>query len=53
MVMGSDIDQLQALACVKCGATLPAEAATGEMVTCGYCGTAFKLPTAQTRRGGD
>jgi hypothetical protein len=52
MVMGSDINQLQALTCVKCGAALPAEAATGEMVTCGYCGTAFKLPTAQARSGG-
>jgi hypothetical protein len=48
MVMDSDIDQLQALTCVKCGAALPAEAATGEMVTCGYCGTAFKLPTAHS-----
>jgi hypothetical protein len=48
LVMDSDIDQLQALTCVKCGAALPAEAATGEMVTCGYCGTAFKLPTAHS-----
>jgi hypothetical protein len=43
---------LQTWTCVKCGAALPAEAATGELVTCGYCGTPFKLPTAQTRRGG-
>jgi hypothetical protein len=52
MGMGSGIDQLQAWTCVKCGAALPAEAATGELVTCGYCGTPFSLPTAQTRRSG-
>ncbi len=45
-----DNPPLQALTCAKCGAALPAEAGTGETVTCGYCGTAFKLPTA--RRGG-
>ncbi len=43
---------LQAWTCVKCGAALPAEAGTGELVTCGYCGTPFSLPTAKTRRGG-
>jgi hypothetical protein len=52
MVMSSDIGQLQALTCVKCGAALPAEAATGAMVTCGYCGTAFKLPATTACRGG-
>jgi hypothetical protein len=39
---------LQAWTCVKCGAALPAEAGTGALVTCGYCGTAFKLPTARS-----
>ena len=43
---------VQAWTCVKCGAALPAEAGLGALVTCGYCGTPFKLPTAQTRRGG-
>jgi hypothetical protein len=43
---------LQAWTCGKCGAALPAEAGTGELVTCGYCGTPFKLPTATARRGG-
>ena len=47
-----DGQPLQAWTCVKCGAALPAEAGTGELVTCGYCGTPFKLPTVQTRRGG-
>lgn len=51
--MPADTSQpLQAWTCIKCGATLPAEAATDEMVTCGYCGTAFKLPAIQTRHGG-
>jgi hypothetical protein len=45
-------NQLQAWTCIKCGAALPAEAATGELVTCGYCGTPFSLPTAKTRCGG-
>ncbi len=50
--MDIDTNQpLQALMCVKCGAALPAEAATGELVTCGYCGTAFKLPAARTHGG--
>ncbi len=43
---------LQAWTCVKCGAALPAEAGSGELVTCGYCGTPFKLPTAEVRHGG-
>jgi hypothetical protein len=43
---------LQAWTCVKCGAALPAEAGTGVLAICGYCGTPFKLPVAQTRRGG-
>lgn len=43
---------LQAWTCVKCGAALPAEAGTGELVTCGYCGTPFKLPTAEVRCDG-
>ena len=44
--------QAQTWTCVKCGAALPAEAGTGELVTCGYCGTPFKLPTATTRCAG-
>ncbi len=44
----ADNQPLQAWTCVKCGAALPAEAGTGELVTCGYCGTAFKLPTARS-----
>ena len=43
---------LQAWTCAKCGAALPAEAGTGELMTCGYCGTPFKLPATQTRSGG-
>ena len=51
--MGSDTDRpLQAWTCAKCGAALPAEAGMGELVTCGYCGTPFKLPAEQTRSGG-
>ncbi len=47
-----DCQPLQAWTCVKCGAALPAEVATGEVVTCGYCGTPFSLPAATTRHGG-
>jgi len=47
-----NIPPLQSWTCVKCGAALPAEAATGELVICGYCGTPFSLPTAQVRCGG-
>ena len=43
---------VQAWTCVKCGAALPAEVGTGELVTCGYCGTPFSLPTAKTCSGG-
>jgi hypothetical protein len=51
--MGTDINQpLQAWTCIKCGAALPAEAGTGAVVTCGYCGTPFSLPTATVRCGG-
>jgi hypothetical protein len=51
--MTTDPNQpLQAWTCVKCGAALPAEAGTGELVTCGYCGTPFSLPTATVRCGG-
>jgi hypothetical protein len=51
--MTTDPNQpLQAWTCVKCGAALPAEVATGELVTCGYCGTPFSLPTANLRCGG-
>ena len=45
-------DQPQAWMCVKCGAALSAEAGTGALVTCGYCGTPFSLPTAKVRCGG-
>ena len=31
---------------------MPAEAATGAVVNCGYCGTPFSLPTANVRCGG-
>ena len=48
----TDNQPLQTWTCVKCGAALPAEAGTGELVICGYCGTAFKLPAEQTRSGG-
>jgi hypothetical protein len=52
-IMSVDANKpLQSWTCVKCGAALPAEAATGELVTCGYCGTPFSLPTATTRCGG-
>jgi hypothetical protein len=51
--MTADTNQpLQPWTCIKCGAALPAEAATGAVVTCGYCGTPFSLPTAKTRSGG-
>src|SRR5512144_1870675 len=51
--MAPDHDQpLQSWTCLRCGAALPAEAGTGELVTCGYCGTPFKLPTATNRCGG-
>ncbi len=48
----SNSQPLQAWTCVKCGAALPVEAGTGELVTCGYCGTPFKSPVARTGRGG-
>ena len=51
--MGTDTNQtLRSWTCVKCGAALPAEAGTGAVVTCGYCGTPFSLPTAKVRCGG-
>ena len=51
--MATDDNQpLQAWTCGKCGAALPAEAGTGELVTCGYCGTPFTLPTAKASSGG-
>jgi len=47
--MATDGSQpLQAWTCTQCGAALPAEAGMGELVTCGYCGTPFKLPTARS-----
>ena len=51
--MSTDMNKaLQAWTCAKCGAALPAQAGTGEIVTCGHCGTAFKLPKATARSGG-
>jgi hypothetical protein len=52
IMTGTGTQPLQAWTCVKCGAALPAEAGTGELVTCGYCGTPFSLPTAKVRCGG-
>jgi hypothetical protein len=50
--MAADNNQpLQAWTCAKCGATLPAEARTGEVVTCSSCGTPFKSPGAQVQAG--
>ena len=51
--MATDSNQPpQAWTCARCGAALPVEAGTGELVICGYCGTPFVLPTARTRCGG-
>lgn len=51
--MAADNNQsLQAWTCIQCGAALPAEAGTGELVTCGYCGTPFKLSAPKARSGG-
>jgi hypothetical protein len=39
---------LDALICPNCGASLPAQAAPGGVVTCQYCSTTFRVPTTLT-----
>lgn len=51
--MGSNTNQpLQPWTCIKCGAALPVEVGTGQLVTCKHCGTSFKLPEAKMRPAG-
>ncbi len=48
----TNADQLTTWTCLKCGAPLPEKISPGTSVTCTYCGTPFKLPTAAPRNSG-
>ncbi len=48
----TNADQLTTWTCLKCGAPLPEEIGPAASVTCTYCGTPFKLPTATPRNSG-
>ncbi len=48
----TNADQLTTWTCLKCGAPLPEKISPAVSVTCTYCGTPFRLPTATPRSSG-